>query len=184
MSLPGTPPRPVAGLPRRGCPGSRGMGVMLHIPRRAVELYGRLSQTCKPVSRISARRGSRVCDGALLRSPVAAAGARLPGVKGELQVVHAAELVVHLEEGLDDGPDLGRHAVDLLVGHPRQLPLQLLVEVEEATEPADCREASVNLLVGRQHPVEYVADPVAGADNGVMHDQTFGTAHSCNSGAT
>src|SRR5262245_65031937 len=184
MSLPGQPPRHAGAVPRRGCPGSRGMGVMLHIPRRAVELYERLSQTCKQVPRISARRGSRACDPPRSLSPVAAAGTRLPGVEGELQVVHAAELVVHLEEGLDDGPDLGRHAIDLLVGHPLQLALQLLVEVEEATEPAHSREASVNLLVGRQYPVEYVADPVAGADNGVMHDQTFGTAHSCNSGAT
>src|SRR4029434_2800405 len=61
---------------------------------------------------------------------------------------------------------------------------QLLVEVEEAAQPADCREASVNLLVGRQHAVEYVADPVAGVGNGAVHDQSCGTAHSCNSGAT
>src|SRR5262245_48800456 len=119
------------------------------IPRRAEGLYGGLSRGCKQASRISARSRSRPCRpaSAVARSPVPATLARLPGVEGELQVVHPTELVVHLEQRLDDRPDLGRQAVDLLVGDALELPLKLLVEVEEPPEAAQGGEPSIDLLV-------------------------------------
>src|SRR5262249_29101778 len=161
-------------------------GVLPHgpTPPRGPGFYGALSQTCKQKSRIRAPPDLHGCAGQLPGSPLAAGRPGLPGVEGQLQVVHAPQLVVHLQQGLDDGPDLRRHTVDLLVGDPLQLTLELLVEIEKSSKPPDCRKAAVDLLIGRKYALEYVTYSVGRTGDGGMHYLARGTAHSCNSGAT
>src|SRR5215813_4052942 len=84
---------------------SRDMPSPGFLPRRGPRFYEGVSRTCKPEYGIHARPASRTCDPEGRRSPLAAARARLLGVESELEVVHPAELIVHLEERLDDGPD-------------------------------------------------------------------------------
>src|SRR2546422_9761990 len=83
------------------------------------------------------------------------------GLEGELQVVNLTKLVVHLEQGFDHGLDLEGHAIELLEGDALELAPTLLVEVEEATQPAGRREPPVHLLVRGEDALEAVADPIA-----------------------
>src|SRR5437879_13839287 len=95
-----------------------------------------------------------------LRSPERSR-ARRPGLEGELQVVDFTKLVVHLEQRLDHGLDLEGHAIELLEGDALELAPNLLVEVEEATQPASRREPPVHLLVRGEDALEAVTDPIA-----------------------
>src|SRR4029077_5412304 len=73
-------------------------------------------------------------------------GRRAPRLEGELQVVDLAQLVVHLEEGLDDRLDLLGHAVELLERDPLEFSANLLVEIQQAPEPAPPGEPAVPLV--------------------------------------
>src|SRR2546427_8397178 len=86
---------------------------------------------------------------------------RRPGLEGELQVVNFTKLVVHLEQGFDHGLDLEGHAIELLEGDALELAPNLLVEVEEATQPAGRREPPVHLLVRGEDALEAVTDSIA-----------------------
>src|SRR5262249_52696534 len=126
-------------------PDSCGVLIPGTTPPRGPGFYGALSQTCKQKSRIRAPPDLHGCAGKVPGSPIAAGRPGLPGVEGQLQVVHAPQLVVHLQQGLNDCPDLRGHAVDFLVGDALQLALELLVEVQKSSKPADCREAAVDI---------------------------------------
>src|SRR5439155_11701381 len=59
-----------------------------------------------------------------------------------------------------------RHAVQLVERHPLELPADLLVEIEQAPDPACRGEAPVDLLVGCEDAIEHVADAVSSGRNG------------------
>src|SRR2546425_5710488 len=98
---------------------------------------------------------------------------RRPGLEGELQVVNFTKLVVHLDQGFDPGLDLEGHAIELLEGDALELAPNLLVEVEEATQPANRREPPVHLLVRGEDALEAVTDPIARCTD-VLHSLPSG----------
>src|SRR5437870_409633 len=98
---------------------------------------------------------------------------RRPGLEGELQVVDFTKLVVHLEQRFDHGLDLEGHAIELLERDALELAPNLLVEIEEATQPASRREPPVHLLVRGEDALEAVTDPIARCTD-VLHSLPSG----------
>src|SRR6185436_11415977 len=106
--------------------------------------------------------------------PDASASARTPqprhsGVESDLQVVHLPQLVVHLQQAVDHGLDLLRHSIELLVRHACELTTDLFVERDDASEPPDLPEPTIDLLVRGEDAFELPAHVrIAGLD--VLHD--------------
>src|SRR6185503_11593858 len=104
-------------------------------------------------------------EGASSRTPQP----RHSGVESDLQVVHLPQLVVHLQQAVDHGLDLLRHSIEFLVRHSCELTTDLLVQRDDAPEPPDLHESTIDLLVGGEDAFELPAHVrIAGLD--VLHD--------------
>src|SRR5215831_17389948 len=164
---------------RRGRLGSSSRGMLIIVessPTRVLGSYEGTSQPCKQAHRIRARSisRSRACGSRSSLGSPWAARTRLPGVEGQLEVVHTPQLVVHGQQGLDDTLDVSGHAVDLLVRDPLQLALKLLVQRKEPGQTTGRREATIDLLIRGDHAVENLTDTVRRDVDGGVHRYDLG----------